>query len=58
MEWFTSGIRGYEIPDVQKMAEAPWMQPLVLHLRSVLADLVKASHRACAYAGGKRTGCL
>ena len=23
------------------MAEAPWMQPLVLHLRSVLADLVK-----------------
>ena len=41
MEWLTSGIRGYEIPDVQKMAEAPWMQPLVLHLRSVLADLVK-----------------
>ena len=41
MEWLTSGIRGYEIPDVQGMAEAPWMQPLVLHLRSVLADLVK-----------------
>ena len=41
MEWLTSGIRGYEISDVQEMAEAPWMQPLVLHLRSVLADLVK-----------------
>ena len=41
MEWLTSGICGYEISDVQEMAEAPWMQPLVLHLRSVLADLVK-----------------
>lgn len=59
MEWLTSGIRGYEIPNVQKMAEAPWMQPLVLHLRSGAGGSgKKASHRACAYAGGKRTGCL
>ena len=48
MEWLTSGICGYEISDVQEMAEAPWMQPLVLHLRSVLADLVKSfASRMC-----------